>query len=186
MNRLQQIALLTELIEKLREKGSWCGETHIQKSVYFLESLFKEPILGFEFVLYRHGPFSFDLRDELTAMRGEGFLKLEFQEPPYGPRINVTDNASQFKKLYPKTRGKYKERLDFIIDELGDKKVNDLEKLSTALFVTQQNGINSPENENAKEIHDLKPHISVPDALDAIQRIKIIWEKSQQYIENEQ
>jgi hypothetical protein len=30
MNRLQRAALLTELADKLRQQGSWCGETHLQ------------------------------------------------------------------------------------------------------------------------------------------------------------
>jgi uncharacterized protein YwgA len=178
MNRLQQIAILSELVQKLRDQGSWCGETHIQKSVYFLENLFKEPILGFEFVLYRHGPFSFDLRDELTSMRADGFLELEPQEPPYGPRISPTPSAIQFKALYPKTLNKYQKKLEFIMEKLGDKKVNDLEKLSTALFVNKQEGTDTSEKKRAEEIHDLKPHISVADALDAIRKIDAIQEEA--------
>lgn len=184
MNRLQQIALLTELIHNLRNHGSWCGETHIQKSVYFLENLFEETILGFEFVLYRHGPFSFDLRDELTAMRADGFLVLEPQEPPYGPRISPTPSSLQFKTLYPKTLRKYQKPMEFIMKKIGDKKVSDLEKLSTALFVTKQKGDDAPGSERAEEIHDLKPHISIPDALDAIEKIDTIL-KEAKFIETD-
>jgi len=35
MNTLQRAALLTELADKLRQQGSWCGETHLQKATYF-------------------------------------------------------------------------------------------------------------------------------------------------------
>ena len=31
-----QRALLTYLVERMNVLGSWCGETHIQKSVFFL------------------------------------------------------------------------------------------------------------------------------------------------------
>jgi hypothetical protein len=61
------------------------GETHMQKATFFLQELIKVP-LGFEFLLYKHGPFSFDLRDELTFMRAQGFLRLEPQYP-YGPTL---------------------------------------------------------------------------------------------------
>ena len=63
-----QKALLAELIEKLQENGSWCGETHVQKCAYFLEDLLGVPV-GCEFVLYKHGPYSFDLHDALIEMK---------------------------------------------------------------------------------------------------------------------
>ena len=83
MDRLRRAALLTRLIELLRKKGSWCGETHIQKSTFFVQNLMKVP-LSFDFILYKHGPFSFDLRDELTGLRADGLIRLEPQWP-YGP-----------------------------------------------------------------------------------------------------
>ena len=64
MTRLQRVAVLTKLTEKLHESGSWCGETHLQKAAYFLQELFNV-LLVYEFILYKHGPFSFALRDEL-------------------------------------------------------------------------------------------------------------------------
>jgi len=73
MNRLKRDVVILSLIENLKKKGSWCGETHIQKATYFLQELFDFP-LGFEFILYKHGPFSFDLSDKLTAMRADMLL----------------------------------------------------------------------------------------------------------------
>lgn len=70
MKRLQRDAVILSLIENLRAKGSWCGETHIQKATYFVQELLRVP-LEFEFVLYKHGPYSFDLSDELTAQCGQ-------------------------------------------------------------------------------------------------------------------
>jgi hypothetical protein len=76
MNRLKRDAVILSLIENLKKKGSWCGETHILKATYFLQELFDLP-LGFEFILYKHGPFSFDLSDEFTAMRADMLLKIQ-------------------------------------------------------------------------------------------------------------
>jgi len=36
MKRLQKAALLLDLMKKMRGNDGWCGETHIQKVVYFL------------------------------------------------------------------------------------------------------------------------------------------------------
>lgn len=55
MNRTQRQAILLALIQRLREKGSWCGETHIQKSAYFLQELLGVP-LDLNVIFYKHGP----------------------------------------------------------------------------------------------------------------------------------
>lgn len=73
MDRFEQAAILTELIDGMRASGSWAGETHIQKGTYFLQQLLEVP-LGFRFILYKHGPFSFDLRDALAIMRADHFM----------------------------------------------------------------------------------------------------------------
>src|ERR1035441_4963526 len=73
MKHGQRMAVLTLLDREMLAKGSWCGETHIQKATYFLQELLGVD-LGFEFVLYRHGPFSFELRDELSSMQADDIL----------------------------------------------------------------------------------------------------------------
>src|SRR5712691_6659948 len=105
MDRLRRAALLTRLIEQLRQSGSWCGETHVQKATLFLQQLMRVP-LGFDFILYKHGPFSFDLRDELTSLRADELVKLEPQQG-YGPRIVTTDRSAYIQELYSKTLEQY-------------------------------------------------------------------------------
>ena len=39
-----------------------------QKAVYFLQEIFDVPT-GIEYILYKHGPYSFDLTADLTALR---------------------------------------------------------------------------------------------------------------------
>jgi hypothetical protein len=52
----RQVVLLS-LLETMGARGSWCGETHVQKCTYFLQEALDVP-LGLSFVLYKHGPFS--------------------------------------------------------------------------------------------------------------------------------
>src|SRR5437764_6293779 len=127
MDRVKRAALLTRLIERLRAQGSWCGETHIQKSTLFLQNLMGVP-LGFDFILYKHGPFSFDLRDELTSLRADGLIKLEPQWG-YGPRIATTDRSQYIQGLYPKTLQQYDGAVSFVSNKLGSKGVAELERL---------------------------------------------------------
>lgn len=172
MKRLEKIALLTALIEKLRAKGSWCGETHIQKAIYFLQELLKVP-MEFKFILYKHGPFSFDLRSELTEMQADGLLELETKTPLYGSSLIVTNWGKSIQKSYKDTLANYKEELDFIVNKLGDKNVIELEKLATALYITIKNSDES-DNNKAKLISTIKPHIPISDAKNAVKDLNKI------------
>ncbi len=176
MDRMQRAGLLTRLIEELREKGSWCGETHVQKATFFAQELAEIP-LGFNFILYKHGPFSFDLRDELTALRADGLLELETQES-YGPRISPTPQSEYIKSLYPMTLEKYGPAVEFVTNQLSDKGVIELERLATAFYVSLPAEETSVD-ERSTRLTALKPHISQKDAKDAIQAIDKIAKEAQ-------
>lgn len=167
MNSQKSSAVLLALITQLKKSGSWCGETHIQKAAFVLQELF-DTSLGFDFVLYKHGPFSFDLRDKLTEMRADCFIELEMQAYPYGPSLVVTDEGKDFQSNYPKTIRSLKEPLEFVATNLGKKKVEELERLATALYVTKREpGCKGDAGACAKKITELKPHILLSDALEA-------------------
>jgi len=175
MNRLKQDALLSELADQLNRLGSWCGETHMQKATYFLQGLRKVP-LGFDFILYKHGPFSFDLRDELTSMRADGFLELHAQGQ-YGPSLVPTRRSTELRQDYPKTLKKYEADIEFVCDALGNQNVAELEKLATALYVYFQRE-SSSQKVRAKILHDLKSHISLSDSLDAVKQVDTLIQRS--------
>lgn len=167
--RLPRIALLTEVAEQLQSNGSWTGETHVQKSVYLLQDLFGVPC-GFDFVLYRHGPFSFDLRDELTAMRADGLLDVLPQPPPYGPRLRPTDLSRALRDRLPRTIAMFRETIGCVAQAIGDRNASDLEKVATAWYIWSRE---QPQTVNAlaRRLHQLKPHISVGQATEAVSEL---------------
>lgn len=169
MDRVRRAALLTRLIEKLRTHGSWCGETHVQKSTLFLQDLMRVP-LGFEFILYKHGPFSFDLRDELTSLRADGLTTLEPQYP-YGPRIATTDRSGYVQRICAKTMARYDKAIDYVATELGRKGVADLEQLATAFLVTETLDADATVDKRATRLTELKPHISPHAAKLAVEEV---------------
>jgi uncharacterized protein YwgA len=172
MKRLQKVVLLTVLAEKLLEKGSWCGETHLQKATYFLQELINVPT-EFDFIFYKHGPFSFDLRDELTAMWADGLLELQLRHPDYGPSFVPTERCKKLQNLFPHTLNKYKKELEFVAETLGDKGVTELEQVATGLYVT----LEQPDKdlmERANRIHELKPHVSVEEGKFSIANVETI------------
>jgi len=178
MDRLKKAALLTRLIEALRSKENWTGETHIQKAVYLLQELLQVPF-GFQFVLYWYGPFSFGLRNELTALRGDELIRIEPQAVPYGPRFAVTDQAKYIQGLYPRTLDQYEAQIQFLANELGAKDVSALEKLATSYYISQKLPQASPD-ECAEELEKIKPHVT--GAVNAINEVNTIVEHAKRLV----
>lgn len=167
--REQRVTLLLHMIGRLIEKGSWFGETHIQKCIYFLQEFYNVPS-GYEYILYKHGPFSFELRDELTAMRADELLSL-VPRPPYGSSFQYGKTADLWMQKYQKEASNYFALTEKVVDVLAGKRVKELEQLTTALYVKKRS-----ENKNvdimADELISLKPHIEKEDALNAFMMLE--------------
>jgi len=169
MSRLGQEAILAGLARRLDEQGSWSGETHIQKSTYLMHELLGVPF-DFDFILYKHGPFSFELRDELGSMQADRLLERQPQPPPYGPRFLVTARGRELEQRLTQTMSRYGPALDWIARRIGKRGVVELERLATALWVTRQQpdaGVSA----RVQGLTDIKPHVSGEDAMSAIEEI---------------
>jgi uncharacterized protein YwgA len=167
MERLQKAAILTELADQLRREGSWCGHTHMQKATYFLQDLLEVPT-GYEFILYKHGPYSFDLSEEMTALRADYLIEFDHKSPGYGPGLAPTRTSAELRSRYPVTLAKHAREIEFVARAFGSKGVTELEKLATALYVTREDGRGRSLEERARRLVELKPHVSLDQALDAI------------------
>ncbi len=174
MSGLERDALLLDLIDQLRERGSWAGETHVQKATYFLQELTRVP-LGFDFIMYKYGPYSFDLHDELTAMQANRLLGLKPQLP-YGPTLWPGEMSPVLKKRFRETIDRYQSEVRFIAEKLGQKRVAELERLSTALFVAKE----FPTQKGLREDYlvSFKPHITKPDAALAFRELDQIEDEA--------
>ncbi|MGI6492663.1 MAG: hypothetical protein ACOX0T_09700 [Pelotomaculum sp.] len=170
MEDARRQAVVLSLIEKLHHYGNWCGETHIQKSLYFLQEMLGIPT-GFDFILYKHGPFSFDLRDELGVMRANMLIELHSKPYPYGPSHLPGDAAERLKELYPKTAKIYERQIDFIAEKLASLRVAELERLATALYVTLEEGREKTVQARAIRINKLKPHVRIDEAQRAVEEV---------------
>ena len=169
MERLQRASILLRLNEELRNAGSWAGETHMQKTVFFLQELIEVP-LGFDFVLYKHGPFSFDLRDELTFMRSQGFLQLEPQLP-YGPSLVAGAKSELLTLAFQRIIEGQVSGIRFVAQKLGTKTVAQLERTSTAFYIM----LHDPKGTDVvQRLTNLKPHIPLSDAKEAASEVEQI------------
>jgi uncharacterized protein YwgA len=165
MNRMQRAVVLLMLLEQLRNRGSWCGETHLQKATFFLQQMMGVP-LGFDFILYKHGPYSFDLNDEITALRADQLLTV-LPRSPYGPSLHPSDVGLALLGRFLKTRDRFAKPIQFVADRLSDKNVVELERLGTALFVVST-APTSDVSERVERIQAVKPHVLAEDARAAL------------------
>ena len=175
MNRLQRATVLLSLLNALKARGSWCGETHIQKATYFLQVMMETP-LEFEFVLYKHGPYSFDLSDEITALRADLLLDVQ-SRAPYGPSLVPSETSAALLANFPRTREQFEPAIQFVGRHLGDKNVAELEKLGTALFVTK-----SGADDRVRRLCKLKPHVDEPEAHRALQVVDSMLAESRELV----
>lgn len=176
MNSQQQKAVILELLNTLKKNGSWCAETHIQKATFCLNAITDVPI-NFNFILYKHGPFSFDLRDELSLMCSDEMIDITINPYPYGPSLNITPKGEKYLKRFPKTLQKNEEKIDFIGEAFGSKGVAELERLATALYITRNKDIKSV-HERATLINTIKPYISIKQASDAVKNVDDLLAKT--------
>jgi len=181
MKRSQRVALLALLNREMLKRGSWCGETHIQKAAFLLQEML-DVHMGYEFILYRHGPFSFELRDELASMQADQLLDLVSRQQGYGPTYLPTEFGEEFVERFPNTIARNFGAVQFVADELSDKGVVELEKLATAFFITRFGDSNEIER-RAQRLVELKPHFSLPDARSATERVDRLIERSKKVLE---
>ncbi len=167
MDRTDKRALVLAIVDSLKKAGSTCGETHIQKSCFVLQSHFGLPT-NFNFVLYKHGPYSFDLQEYLNGLRGDDLLSTAPTNLPYGTSLCVTERGKQIEQLRKSLIEEHSEKLDQICQSFGRKNVRDLEKIATAVYVTQELGDSASAEDRAKRITYFKKHVSYADALAAV------------------
>jgi len=180
MTQTQKDVVLLSFIVCLKDNGSWCGETHIQKSAFFFQELLGVP-LGFDFILYKHGPYSFDLKDGVTAQMADGLLAVTPREP-YGPSLFPGTNSKTLLDRYPKTRLQYQRQAEFIASRLAAQNIAGLERLATALFVTRRETTNGGVDERAARLNTLKPHIPLDVARAAVVEVDQLIADSQPYV----
>lgn len=179
MNPTTDLPIIVTLVNEMAKRGSWCGETHIQKTSYFLKRLLGVP-LDYKFIMYKHGPYSFDLHDDLAGMRAKRFLKTEPRNP-YGPSYRQGSLGKELTNKHPEAPAQYKPQIDFIAMEIGGKGVRELERLATSMFITLDEGHEqSSVAARASRVCELKPYLSPEDARIAVQSADALREKAQQ------
>src|SRR5437016_5656530 len=76
-------ALVLSVIRGLRSQGSWTGKTYVQKTLFLLKAA-SDVEVPFSYVLYKHGPYSFEVEAELAQMRSYAAVRAEPDPDGFG------------------------------------------------------------------------------------------------------
>lgn len=168
MDGFKRQVVILALLDGMQRHDSWCGETHIQKCAFFLERGLKAP-LDLEFILYKYGPFSFDLRELLGEMRANFLIDVQPQGP-YGPSLVVSESGHALVGRFPKTVRESTPAIEFVSEHLARRSVAELERLGTALYVRTE-WPDLPMNGHAQRLVELKPHVQFEQAESAVSEV---------------
>ena len=116
-------------------------------------------------------------------MLADNILKLKPRPNPYGPELLLGEGSELIRDNFPKTIKKYAPRSGFVAEKLGKKGVTELERLGTALYVT-----NNPDRDvkdRALCIQALKPHISKEQAREAVKEVDAISKEAEKFCASE-
>jgi hypothetical protein len=156
----------------MREARSWCGRTHIHKTLYGFQKLFRpDANLQMEYILYKHGPYSFALDEALEEMEFYGGLERE-ESAPYGPRYAVTSDAEALRERFGSSVEKWLPQVRFVAREIGTKNVRELEALSTVMYVASDDSEalrNASADQQMVRVRELKPHLTEAEVRQAYQ-----------------
>jgi hypothetical protein len=125
--------------------------------------------LGWRFVLYKYGPFSFDLREELGELRAEDFLRLEPPPSGYGPPLEVDQRGRKVMEQFNDTTDEHEGAVADVVEFVGTRGVSGLERLATAVYLVLHKETREDED-LARELCDIKAHVSEAGAREAVAR----------------
>jgi hypothetical protein len=157
-------ALILGMVENLRNEGSRTGKTHIIKGL-MLAAAAKAEDVPFEFFLYKHGPYSTDIEENLEQMQSYGALTIAPAFDGYGVILKPGEMA-RYAKLRAPLSEEEEKAIGRVCQLIRSKNVGQLERLATAAWIRTRLGIQESDAV-ALKLTELKPHVSLSDALDA-------------------
>jgi hypothetical protein len=166
---IRKHAIILEVIQNLSRLGSRTGKTHIQKALSLLRDTNSMDI-PFQFILYKHGPFSFDVVDELEQMQSYDAIQIEPNQEGYGVVLSP-GSMCNYVRTHAPLEATELHAIQQTCEFVGNRNVLDLERLATASWIRYQEQEADPENVAAR-LHELKPHIALADARIADQAIR--------------
>jgi uncharacterized protein YwgA len=153
-------AFVLAIVDCLHEHRSWTGKTHVQKALSLLRDR-QEVEVPFDFVLYRHGPYSFEVESAIEEMRSYGAIEIE-PVPGYGVVLRHGPMAEYVRNQHKLDKTEA-QAIDEVCRYVDRRNVLELERLATASWIRVRESVGSS-SEVVKRLISLKPHISAAEA----------------------
>jgi hypothetical protein len=134
---------------------------------------------NFKFILYKHGPYSFQLSEQLQGLIADEIVHVR-SRPPYGPSLELSEEAAELWRSVSESA--LVRKLDFIAGKLGRKGVGELERLATAVYVNQKHGEGIPLEHRVGLLTSLKPHVAADAARNAFLEVDALEREAQKLI----
>jgi uncharacterized protein YwgA len=149
------------------------GKTAMQKLIYLVQELQDVPI-GYRFQLYNYGPYSSDLAEDLTYVEFLDGIKVDFDPVQNSYKIHAA-KASDF--LIGKASdfiAHFRQGIDRIIQEFGNRKVRELELIATAVYASRiLKELDSYSEERLiEQVREIKPKFSNEEIVEAIKELE--------------
>ena len=137
------------------------GKTHVQKSL-FLQKATSQVDVPFSYVLYKHGPYSFEVESELEQMRSYAAVKAEPDPDGFGVVLLPGPGAEFVAKGARLTKSE-EEQIERICRFVGKRNVSDLDRLATSAWIRAFEGLKDSRSVAAR-LNSLKPHVPLREA----------------------
>ena len=169
---MKRIAVLSRLVK--RTQGGKLGRTAIMKLAYFLTVLRNVP-LGYRFSLYSYGPFDSAVLQDVDFGSSLGALssKPVRYSSGYGYSIQPGSSSDTIESREAEFLDAHETAINWVATEFGNRTANDLELLSTIVYVHREfAGAPISNHELATRVHDIKPHFTEAQILVSIENLK--------------
>lgn len=176
LRKINEIAAITELIEKAEQAGAKLGRTQLMKLLFMLKAVKGVP-LNYNFSLYTYGPFDSEVLDDVAYAEQLGAIRSQVEVFPkgYQYRFSKGEKAKDILDSNADFLGKYSELFDWVLGEFGGRDASELEMVSTLLFVdmaaAERKEKMSPDQLVSK-VTEIKPHFPRNRIEDAVKTLR--------------
>jgi uncharacterized protein YwgA len=149
------------------------GKTAMQKLVYLVQELHRVPI-GYRFRLYNYGPYSSDLAEDLTYVEFLDGISVDFDPVQNSYKIKAAKDAPFLIGKASEFLTRFREGIDQVIREFGNRKARDLELIATAVYVSRilQESQSYSEARLLEQVREIKPKFRDDEVLGAIKELQ--------------
>jgi hypothetical protein len=161
---LPEFSELAVIADLVRRAPGVVGRTALMKCLLFLKTLREVP-LPYTFRLYTYGPFDSKVLEDLRYAESLGAIRSTLIAYPGGQgyQLQAGPDAGKIEERASDFLDRYRESIDWVLDEFGNRSAIDLEMASTLIYVDRslaEKGSKVPASELAKRVHDIKPHLT--------------------------